>query len=90
MTEFASDDIYVAIEEILRDDLKLGDTKIGRDTPLFDGELGLDSLDALMMVTGVEKRLGIKLPNNKLNKNTMGTINEFAGFVLGETGASSA
>lgn len=84
MNDHEYDDIHLAIEEILRDDLKLGETKVPRDKLLFDGELGLDSLDALMLVTGIEKRLGIKLPNKNLGKESMSTIDHFADFVLGE------
>ena len=90
MTDCADDDIYLTIEEIIRDDLKLGDTKVPRDKQLFDGDLGLDSLDALMLVTGVEKKLGIKLPNKKLGKDNMSTIDHFADFVSGEIRAKTS
>ena len=84
MNKIDEDEIYRTVELILKDDLKLGETKVARDAPLFDGELGLDSLDALMLVTGVEKRLGIKLPNKKLGKDSMGTIDQFVAFVCNE------
>lgn len=90
MTVPTSDEIYATVELVLRDDLKLGEIPIEHDTPLFDGSLGLDSLDALMLVSGVEKRLGLKLPNKKLGKDTMETIDRFVGFVLSELGAGTA
>ena len=90
MSEPSAEQIYEAVELALRDDLKLGEVPIARDTPLFDGSLGLDSLDALMLVSGVEKRLGLKLPNKKLGKDTMETIDRFVGFVLGEVGTGTA
>ena len=90
MTQLPETEIYEAVELILRDDLKLGDTKVERDTPLFDGELGLDSLDALMLVTGVEKRLNIKLPNKKLGKNSMSTIDHFVTFIRNETAVETS
>ena len=71
MNDSKTEQIYETVDVVLREDLKLGDAPIERDSPLFDGALGLDSLDALMLVSGVEKRLGIKLPNKKLGKSSM-------------------
>ena len=87
MTESKADNIYATVDIVLREDLKLGDTPIERDSPLFDGTLGLDSLDALMLVSGVEKRMGIKLPNKKLGKKSMENIDAFVTFVLDEMDA---
>ena len=69
------------IYDVLRVDLKLGDLSLSAETPLVGDELGLDSLDLLMVVTGTEKRLGIKIPNERLGQDTMGTIGAFAIFV---------
>ena len=54
---------------------------LSAETPLVGEDLGLDSLDLLMVVTGTEKRLGIKIPNDRLGRDTMGTIGAFAIFV---------
>ena len=69
------------VYDVLRVDLKLGDLPLSAETPLVGDELGLDSLDLLMVVTGTEKRLGIKIPNERLGQDTMGTIGAFAIFV---------
>ena len=69
------------VYDVLRVDLKLGDVALSADTPLVGEDLGLDSLDLLMVVTGTEKRLGIKIPNDRLGRDTMGTIGAFAIFV---------
>lgn len=90
MSDPRTEEIYATVELVLRDDLKLGEVAIDRDMPLFDGSLGLDSLDALMLVSGVEKRLGLKLPNKKLGKESMETIDRFVGFVLGEMSTGTA
>lgn len=87
MTDLTTEQVYETVELVIREDLKLGDAPIERDSPLFDGALGLDSLDALMLVTGVEKRLGVKLPNKKLGRESMETIDAFVAFVLDEMGA---
>ena len=59
MTE-ASSELFDVICDVLRTDLKLGSVELTMETPLVGDELGLDSLDLLMVVTGTEKRLGIK------------------------------
>ncbi|MAH66828.1 MAG: acyl carrier protein [Phycisphaerae bacterium] len=74
-------DLRETIYDVLRTDLKLGMVDLGPETPLVGDELGLDSLDLLMVVTGTEKRLGIKIPNEKLGRDTMGTIGDFVRFV---------
>ena len=84
MNENITEQIYETVDVVLREDLKLGDAPIERDSPLFDGALGLDSPDALMLVSGVEKRLGIKLPNKKLGRTSMETIDAFVAFVSDE------
>jgi acyl carrier protein len=90
MSDSHADTVYATVEVVLREDLKLGDAPFERDTPLFDGTLGLDSLDALMMVSGVEKRLGVKLPNKKLGKDSMETIDHFVAFVIDETNTEAS
>ena len=78
---FASSSVLEVVVDVLRTDLKLGDIPVDRETVLAGGDLGLDSLDLLMIVTGTEKRLGIKIPNDKLGKGTMETVGRFADFV---------
>ena len=86
MTE-ASSELFDVICDVLRTDLKLGSVELTMETPLVGDELGLDSLDLLMVVTGTEKRLGIKIPNEKLGRDTMGTVGAFVDFVAGIRGA---
>ena len=86
MTE-ASAELFDVICDVLRTDLKLGSVELTMETPLVGDELGLDSLDLLMVVTGTEKRLGIKIPNEKLGRDTMGTVGAFVDFVAGIRGA---
>ena len=76
-----STDLYDIVCEVLRTDLKLGSMELSSETPMVGDELGLDSLDLLMVVTGTEKRLGIKIPNDRLGPETMRTIGAFVDFV---------
>lgn len=82
-----SSELFDAVCDVLRTDLKLGAVELTPETPLVGDELGLDSLDLLMVVTGTEKRLGIKIPNDKLGRDTMGTVGAFVTFVDGLRGA---
>ena len=70
------------IRMILRRDLKLGeDVKLDDDTPLFGPETDLDSLDALLLVTGIEKEFKIKIPKEALGKATFRSISTVTAFL---------
>ena len=74
-------ELFDIVCDVLRTDLKLGAVELEPDTPLVGDELGLDSLDLLMVVTGTEKRLGIKIPNDQLGPDTMRTVGVLVEFV---------
>lgn len=58
------------LKDLLRESLKLDpDAAIDDHMPLTGGEYDLDSLDALMLVTTVEKRFGMKIPNDALSRD---------------------
>ena len=74
-------DVLEVVIEVMQTDLKLGDMPLSRDTQLVGGDLGLDSLHLLMLVTGVEKKLQVKIPNDQLGQETMETIGLFVDFI---------
>ena len=82
-------EILDAIQNIIRTDLKFTGIEIGEDLELVGGGLGLDSLDLLMLVTGIEKRFGHKIAHKKLNRESMGTVGRFADFVTSELAATA-
>lgn len=50
------------VKSLLRRELRLGDNEdIADDTPLSGGDLDLDSLDMLLIVTAIEKEFGVKV-----------------------------
>lgn len=50
------------VKSLLRRELRLGDNEeIADDTPLSGGDLDLDSLDMLLIVTAIEKEFSIKV-----------------------------
>lgn len=75
------DSVLAAIEKVLRNDLKLGQIEVSEQTPLAGGDLLLDSLDLLAVVTGTEKALGVKLPTRRIDASAMRTVGDFADFV---------
>ncbi len=56
--------------------------KIGDDTPLFgpDG-LGLDSIDALELVLGLQKEFGVAIEDRTLAVKVLASINTIAEYV---------
>src|SRR5438046_7704754 len=67
--------------------------EIGDDQPLFGpGSLGLDSVDALQLVVGLDKHFGVKIPDPAAareilkNVNTMVDAIQMAGEKTGKHG----
>ena len=53
--------------------------EIGDDTPLFGpGSLGLDSVDALQLVVGLDKTFGLKIPDPAAAKQILRSVNTIA------------
>ena len=50
--------------------------------PLFGGGLGLDSIDALELVVGLEKTYGIRIPDEDVGKEAFASVNALADYVL--------
>lgn len=80
-------------DENLRDDLKsmmveslmlkISKDEIADDIPLFSPEgLGLDSIDALELVVGLEKRFGVTVPNSETARQALATVNSIHDYIL--------
>jgi acyl carrier protein len=70
------------IKLILRRDLKLGEKAVIADTmPLVGGDLDLDSLDMLLLVTSVEKEFGIKIASASIGREVFKTVETLACFI---------
>jgi 3-hydroxyacyl-[acyl-carrier-protein] dehydratase len=75
-------DILDGVIQIIRTDLKLGDAyAIEADTRLFGGDLDLDSLDALLLITSMEKRFGVVTPREKLRPQVFATPRTIAQYM---------
>ncbi len=74
-----------AIKTMMVESLMLKVTKdeIRDDLPLFGPEgLGLDSIDALELVVGLEKRFGVKVPNSDTAKQALASVNALHDYVI--------
>lgn len=55
---------------------------IADDAPLFeDTGLGLDSIDALELVLGIEKALGVRIDDEEVGSEALASIEALAAFV---------
>ena len=62
--------------------LQVTAAEIGDDMPLFGpGGLGLDSVDALQLVVGLDKNFGVKIPDPAAAKEILQNVNPIADAV---------
>lgn len=55
---------------------------IAPDAPLFGGELGLDSIDALELALAVSKRYGVQLrSDNPDNRHVFGSLRALSDYI---------
>lgn len=82
MTTGLDPDILQQIKTILRRDLKLGpDAPLAEDMPFFGGDVDLDSLDMLLLVTSIERQMGVRIPNEAVGKEVFQNVSTLARYV---------
>ena len=70
------------VKTILRRDLKLGpDAAIPDQMPFFGGDVDLDSLDMLLLVTSVEKEFGLRIPNEAVGREVFESIASLTRYI---------
>ena len=75
-------EILDQIRAILRRDLKLSaTTPLPEDMPFFGGDIDLDSLDMLLLVTSIERHWGVRIPNESVGKEVFHTVATLARYV---------
>ena len=79
------DEIKQAIVRSLR--LPIAPTDIGDATPLFGEGLGLDSIDALELVLGVEQEFGVKIEDEEMGAAALSSVDSLAAFVTAKRAA---
>ncbi|MBI5847259.1 MAG: acyl carrier protein [Nitrospirae bacterium] len=73
------------LKALIIKNLKLEDIAPGEidpSAPLFGSGLGLDSIDALELVVGLEKTYGIRIPDEDVGKEAFASVNALADYVI--------
>lgn len=79
-------DIKEKLKEMLvrRLKLKMEAKEIGNDTALFgEGGLGLDSIDALELVVGLQKEFNVVINDKAVAEKVLISVNTIADFIEG-------
>lgn len=84
-----SGDLKGSIKELIIKRLKLDLTpeEIDDTAPLFGEGLGLDSIDALELVLGLEQAYGIKVEDEEVGKKIFASVDALASYVAEKTTA---
>jgi acyl carrier protein len=84
------------LEERIRDllvrrlKLEMRPQDIDLDSPIFGEGLGLDSIDALELVVGLEQEFSIQIPDADLGKRVFASIRSIADYVRRQAGHLSS
>jgi acyl carrier protein len=79
-----NDPLIEKIKQLIIQRLKLEDMTsemIENDAPLFGEGLGLDSIDALELVLGMEKEFGVIIPDAEVGKRVFQSVRTMAQYV---------
>jgi 3-hydroxyacyl-[acyl-carrier-protein] dehydratase len=69
------------VKTLIRRDLKLGDVDLPDDMPFFGGDVDLDSLDILLLMTSIEKHFKVKVPSEAVGKQAFVNVATLAAYV---------
>lgn len=80
-------DLKDRIKRLIVERLKLetDPAEIGDDDPLFGEGLGLDSIDALELVLGLEQEFGVKIEDEEVGGEALASVSALATFVREKT-----
>jgi acyl carrier protein len=87
---YPSNELIEKMKNLIIQRLKLVDMSpemIENDVPLFGEGLGLDSIDALELVLGLEKEFGVIIPDAEVGKKVFQSVRTMAQYVLEQQGA---
>jgi acyl carrier protein len=75
--------LHLALKRVLIQmlELDLAPEQIGDDEPLFEAGLGVDSVEALALVTAVEQRFGVPIPDEEIGVGLFQDIRSLAQVV---------
>ena len=85
-----TEELILQLKKLIIERLKLEEVSpedIGTDDPLFGEGLGLDSIDALEMVLGLEKEYGVIIPDAEVGQKVFQSVRTIAQYVVDNSGA---
>ena len=77
--------LILQLKKLIIERLKLEEVSpedIGTDDPLFGEGLGLDSIDALELVLGLEKEYGVIIPDAEVGQKVFQSVRTIAQYVV--------
>jgi len=79
----ANDNLAPRVKELIvrRLKLEIEPASIQDDAPLFGEGLGLDSIDALELVLGLEQEFGIKVEDEEVGVKAFSSVNALVDFI---------
>jgi acyl carrier protein len=86
-------ELHHRVKELIIERLQLEGMKpdeIDDDAPLFGDGLGLDSIDALELVIGIEKTFGVRIQDEEVGAKAFASVNALVEFLRGKGVADSA
>ena len=76
------------LKPLLIDQLNLQDISIEQikdESPLFDGDIGLDSLDAVEIVVILQRHFGVEIKDMDVGKKVFYSVNTLADYIYEKT-----
>ena len=80
-----TEELILQLKKLIIERLKLEEVTpedIGADDPLFGEGLGLDSIDALELVLGLEKEYGVIIPDAEVGQKVFQSVRTIAQYVI--------
>ena len=86
--ELIQDVKQLIIERLKLEEIAVED--IDTDAPLFGEGLGLDSIDALELVIGLEKEYGVSIPDAEVGRKVFQSVRTIAHYIVDNQGEAVA
>jgi acyl carrier protein len=86
-----TEELIIEVKKLIIERLKLEEIAvedIDADAPLFGEGLGLDSIDALELVIGLEKEYGVSIPDAEVGKKVFQSVRSIAQYIVDNQGGN--
>jgi acyl carrier protein len=80
-----TEELITEVKKLIIERLKLEEITVAdiiTDAPLFGEGLGLDSIDALELVIGLEKEYGVNIPDAEVGKKVFQSVRTIAQYIV--------